>query len=137
MNSHSRLLIGYSSLFVVLSALCWMAFAGNHAGDSPDRIIPYLLFSFVLPATVAAFIIDLVLSICSRDQRRRAIPFAFAGGLLGPGWLGISIATSTDPESRMGYLAMPLVYFAAAAIAGVLAMLVIKVHDHRQISKNA
>ena len=130
MSQRNRILLGYGIPLACLLVFYWVASDGHHPDASPKRTLLYWLFFLILPVGFGAFIIHLTLTICTADQRRRAMPLAFIGGLLGPVFLGIAIATSTDGEAAMGLIAMPLAYCVAAPIAGVLAILAIKTYDY-------
>lgn len=143
MSHRKKILVGYGVPLTALFAFRWSASQGYTLGGNPQQGLLDLLEILVLPAGVAAFVVHFSVTFCSRAQTACAVACALIGGLIGPLLLHLHIQSiiANSPSHgdgiQMAYISIPVVYFRAVAVSGIIAVIALKMYELLRSNKDA
>jgi hypothetical protein len=136
MSHRAKIALVYGIPLGILWAFFLIASGGpSHIDDSPFRDTLYTLFLYILPIGTAIFILHFSVTFCSRTQIIYTVFFALIGGALGPLLLHLSIISSDNEMSAIGYAFMPAVYCVGVAGCGIFAVTCLKLYEFFRRSK--
>jgi hypothetical protein len=130
MSRRQNICLGYGIWLGSLFAFYWIASYGNIPDASPFRGILNPVFLYIFPISVAAFVMHLAFTFCSRSQLAPVIVGAFVSGFSGPFLVYWEIGTTTDPEAPpLLHLLLPMAYCMGVAVFGITAIVTLKIYE--------